>query len=989
MAENLSAGVFIEEVASAQNIVQAVSTSNLGAVGFTPRGPTDTATLVTSFEQYGRIFGPDTKASRLPKSIAAFYANGGRRAFIVRVVPSDAVASNAQIQSAVLNQVAETSTGAGSYSQTATSTGLPANNGASTLVPGALTFVYRGVGATAASTDNKVVAADGKTFLVGDGAIANFAGRMSPYATLIVGSIANDLPGPEAITYRATQAGSAGQSIQIAHEARAGIYATITHTITTLGGVTTIIIQPATSASGVIAAGMTADVVAAYVNGNSTLSALVTATQGGTSGPVASQLAPATAVALAGIPTISDPLEVVAGTADVVLQWTHTTGKTLTFPAASAGPVVSVTSAGVASGSFDRRTGMFSLAVVSGNEPGTGTGITYTCKYAAPDSTATLGTTVNPDGGCLLSGAGITTGALNSFVNVVDGSYKITFAAATNFALGSKMLVNYTFNAWDLNPISKGVWGQDLRLDIRGNPDYYSPVYVPAVGQTPAKLAQTYTKFDANVLMKDSLGNYSVMETYEELDFADDTSANYFPDVINELSDLIKVTEPGSVLAPAELAGVAHVQSIGAGDGSNKSFSGVLQKIVGKRSVVITYTSAVDSLLKTITDDGANNLVGTGVVDTSQPHTINYGTGAFAFATVDAPQAGTMVTVSYSTAPAESTHIEYFGNVNKDYTFSVTIPQAYTYSFYTAGTDSLAGLPLTRNEFTDPNLIADSKGLYALNRIDELMQVIIPDFAGNPIVSGDLLDYAETRASQPSGGDRFIILTTPKGCNPQQAVDWFRYDLKRFSKYAALYWPWVNVADSLSNGRNLVFPPMGHIAGIYARTDNNRNVGKAPGGTVDGALQFLTGLEYVSTQGERDYVYPNKINPLISGPQTGLAVWGVRTIAAESEWRYINARRLFMFLEKSVFNSTFWIVFENNGNSLWTKIKAQIGGFLGNLFTEGYFAGNSASQSYYVTCDESNNTQASIDLGQVIVDIGVAPNKPAEFVRFRFQQKSL
>jgi len=118
-------------------------------------------------------------------------------------------------------------------------------------------------------------------------------------------------------------------------------------------------------------------------------------------------------------------------------------------------------------------------------------------------------------------------------------------------------------------------------------------------------------------------------------------------------------------------------------------------------------------------------------------------------------------------------------------------------------------------------------------------------------------------------------------------------------------------------------------------------------------------------------------------------VWGVRTISNRSEWRYINARRLFMFLEKSIYNDTFWIVFENNGNGLWSRIKAQISGFMNFLFSDGYFAGASPKQAYFVVVDSSNNTAATIDAGQVIIDVGAAPNKPAEFVRFRFAQKTL
>jgi phage tail sheath protein FI len=232
-----------------------------------------------------------------------------------------------------------------------------------------------------------------------------------------------------------------------------------------------------------------------------------------------------------------------------------------------------------------------------------------------------------------------------------------------------------------------------------------------------------------------------------------------------------------------------------------------------------------------------------------------------------------------------------------------------------------------------------------------------------------------------------VILTVPKGSQPTDATDWFQYKLARFSNYAAIYWPWIQIADPLTSNRAYVVPPMGHIAGIYARTDSTRNVGKAPGGTVDGALQFLIGLERNNTQGERDTVYPKRINPLINSSQTGLAVWGVRTIASDSTWRYINARRLFMFVEKSIYNSTQWIVFENNGQGLWARIKAQINGFLGNLFNDGYFAGTSPNQAFFVICDETNNTAASISAGQVVIDVGIAPNKPAEFVRFQVYAK--
>ena len=290
---------------------------------------------------------------------------------------------------------------------------------------------------------------------------------------------------------------------------------------------------------------------------------------------------------------------------------------------------------------------------------------------------------------------------------------------------------------------------------------------------------------------------------------------------------------------------------------------------------------------------------------------------------------------------------------------------------------------------TDVSLKLTNKGLYSFNKVDEILQIVVPDFAGDTVVTGALLDYADERAALPSGGDRFIILTVPKGSSPQQAADYFRYTLARYNKYAAIYWPWIKVADPLQNNRPLTIPPMGHIAGVYARTDNTRNVGKAPAGTVDGQLNYLLGLEYLSTQGERDLVVPSRINPIISTPNTGTCVWGVRTISSDSQWLYVNARRLFMFLEKSVFNSTQWIVFENNGQQLWTRIPLQLSSFLFGLFNDGLFAGNTSKDAFFVKVDSTNNTAASIAAGQVIIDVGAAPNKPAEFVRFRFQQKTI
>jgi phage tail sheath protein FI len=954
MAEILSAGVYIEEVASSQNVIPGVSTSNLGVIGFTPKGPTDVATLVTSFTQFTRIFGADNKHSLAVKSIQAFYANGGRRAFFVRVVPSDSVKADGRIQSTTYNTVLETGDGVATvYSKTASNSVLKDNGGATPIVPGSFTAKFRGVGA--ALSDDPARARDGTTALVGDGVVTEFEGRIDPYKHQVVGT------GASGVYFRALLPGAS--SVRIAYVSGGSLGIVVSGndiTITYEAGVTT------------------ATALAAAVNVHAQASLLVNATAlaGGAGVVVAVQAL----TLLAGIPAIDTELDVVTsgtGGVDVVITWGSAGGKSLTFPAASAGPVVTGTSAD-GTGSFDRRTGIFSVTstVAVSADP-----VMVTGTAASDTYTIASGTTVDTQGRMLLTGAALSgTGITTNHVNVADGSYSVELSGGTLFHRNGKMVASYKINAWNILPISNGVWGNDLRVDISGNQNYFTA----STGQ--------YSKFNVNVLTRDNTTQlYSVAETYEELVFDDPTSAVYFPDVLNELSDLIAVVEPGADEAPGELGAVSHSYVIGGGDGSTagKAFSLVLPNTtVARRSVVITYTSDTDDLVKTITDDGSGSMVGD--VDGAGTNTISYTSGAVSFSTVHPVKAGTLVAATYATAAAETTHTEKLGDDAKDYSYTLTVGGLQ--SFYTAGSDgTFTGSTYTRSQFTDPALIPDNKGLYALNRVDELMQVIVPDFtsAGDIAVIGDLLDYAADRASSPSGGDRFIILTTPKGSSPQEAVDWFRYTLGRYSKYAALYWPWVTVADSLSNGRNLTIPPLGHVAGVYARTDATKNVGKSPGGTVDGALRGLTGLEYVSTLGERDFVYPHKINPLIDSAQTGLAIWGVRTIAIESEWRYINARRLFMFVEKSVFNATHWIVFENNGPMLWAKVKAQLTGFLTNLFNEGYFAGNSPSQAFFVICDETNNPQSSIDAGQVIIDVGLAPNKPAEFVRFRFSQVSL
>jgi len=279
-------------------------------------------------------------------------------------------------------------------------------------------------------------------------------------------------------------------------------------------------------------------------------------------------------------------------------------------------------------------------------------------------------------------------------------------------------------------------------------------------------------------------------------------------------------------------------------------------------------------------------------------------------------------------------------------------------------------------------------GLDSLDHTTDMMMLVAPDtqFAGIASSSKVLIDYADNR------GDCFAILETPASLKQEsdmsEVVKYVQATLNKNTSRAALYHPWVRIADPLAQARKVDFPPAAIIAGIYARTDITRNVSKTPAGITDGALRGVLELTYSTNKSQRDVIYPARVNPLVDEPQTGLCVWGGRTLSLDSLWKYIGVRRLFQFLEKSTFLATHWVVFENNDATTRTRVRLQMEAFLLFLFQQDYFAGKTPSEAFYVVCDESNNPQSVVDQGLLICDIAVAPKNPAEYVVYRFQQKT-
>jgi phage tail sheath protein FI len=233
-------------------------------------------------------------------------------------------------------------------------------------------------------------------------------------------------------------------------------------------------------------------------------------------------------------------------------------------------------------------------------------------------------------------------------------------------------------------------------------------------------------------------------------------------------------------------------------------------------------------------------------------------------------------------------------------------------------------------------------------------------------------------------GDRMAILDPPPAMKAKDILDWRQVAAGYDSAHSALYYPWIRVFDPASGQPRLV-PPSGHMAGVWARTDAQRGVHKAPANeVVRGAIDLGTQI----TRGEQGLLNPVGINCIRSFPGRGVRIWGARTLSSDPAWRYLNVRRYFNYLEESILDGTQWVVFEPNDRSLWARIRRNVTAFLLQEWRSGALFGNQPQNAFYVKCDEETNPVESVDQGRVVCEIGVAPVKPAEFVVFRLSQYS-
>lgn len=296
-----------------------------------------------------------------------------------------------------------------------------------------------------------------------------------------------------------------------------------------------------------------------------------------------------------------------------------------------------------------------------------------------------------------------------------------------------------------------------------------------------------------------------------------------------------------------------------------------------------------------------------------------------------------------------------------------------------SGDDDLPGIDdaaYIGNFADDP---AARTGIQSLENEESISMVSVPGRT-DITLQNTLLNHCEKMRY------RFAILETPRDSNLKAAISHRQnFDTTR----GAIYYPWLVVADSFGEKGDLLrISPCGHVMGIYARTDTTRGVWKAPANeVVRGILQFETAL----TKGEQDMLNPIGINAFrdFRTANRGLRLWGARTLSSDPEWKYINVRRLFLFLEQSIERGMQFAVFEPNTEMLWASVKQSISNFLIGIWRSGGLEGIKQEEAFFVNVGYNlTMTQTDIDNGRLIVEVGVAPVKPAEFVIIRISQKT-
>lgn len=301
--------------------------------------------------------------------------------------------------------------------------------------------------------------------------------------------------------------------------------------------------------------------------------------------------------------------------------------------------------------------------------------------------------------------------------------------------------------------------------------------------------------------------------------------------------------------------------------------------------------------------------------------------------------------------------------------------------FFLNGGNKCLVMRVTAEASSQKMVYAIGRGIQALEDAASFNLLCLPVTADiDQVALGEVIAAAVALSERRRA---FLLLDSPAAIkSPPDLLAWLNSNPAIRHPNAALYFPWLKIPDSRKPSQVQRLPPGGAVAGVIARIDVSRGVWKAPAG-IEASLEGVTALDGSLSDHDSNLLNGNGVNSLRQFPNTGAVVWGARTLSSDPGWRYVNVRRLALYLEDSIDKGLQWTDFEPNNEQLWTVVRQSVEQFLHGLFIAGAFLGNKAEQAYFVKCDRTTMTQDDIDNGRCIVLVGFAAVKPAEFIILR------
>ena len=933
MPEYLHPGVYIEETSFRGKPIQGVGTSTAGFVGAARKGPEGRATFIPSFAAFKREFGdpiasPGGLGDYLGHAVKSFFDNGGPRCYVVRTLAADALASEIAIEQGISLRLAP---------------GVTVRGPTRTVRLNAL----RGVGV---------------------GTVLRFFTRPdanSPFAETRTGTVESYDPMRNSVTLVAADEIPSGVALEANH--------------------TAVLIQGMAPANAVTIGG----------------GATFTARNRGVDGDaIAVQIRPrdSSPIALTSVGMArQDPLiDVAAGSfplsvGDTDIEFTQAALQRMRVgDEISIGGSTGLTINAIADGSVtfddggaavDHSAGGATISLISRGGAALDTPVPLGAAPAnmAIDMTAggpVFGPAALPHDLAMLLRANdvvqIDTGGVTSDLTITAVS--VAPAGANNVTLDAPGMTTDEAGPAEARVTTTAAGAEMSRIYVGDA----SGLSAPQRAGAPESLAVTDgTNIDTgNVLLVDLANNAIWMET----------GAALFPDQVGldtwVSAEMLQVAGDGqATVRVATTSGIYSGAKVEVDTGTAKIERIVQSVDVGVRTV--TFTAGLPLGAGNSIDLPADPADRNVYIRVCEIDVLVYENGVLA---------ETFDGLTWNADPASDASLRYYAaRINDDEVGSDlvrVVPAAAPGLGFDRAPSNADGQPKSLaggsngSALTALDLIGEDNGpgqrtgIQALGERDDIAIVAVPGVTAET-VQGALLTHCERLKY------RIAVLDAP--ADALDVVEMQSHRQNYDSLYGAYYGPWLKALNP-ENGRIENFPPSGYVAGIYGRSDANVGVHKAPANEV---VRNITDVALPFSAAEQDVLNPIGVNLIRDLTPRGIRVWGARTTTSDQEWKYVNIRRLFIFLEHSIDLGTQWVVFEPNSEVLWAKVIETVSSFLTGVWKTGALHGATPEQAFFVTCDRTTMTQDDIDNGRLICEIGVAPVAPAEFVIFRIGQATL